>query len=89
MTIKWVDDPGVELEDKRVFCRVDFNVPVNEDGVITDDSRIVAALPTLKYLLDKKAKIVVASHLGRPKGKVRKNLSLVNVAERLQQLLDQ
>lgn len=88
MAIKWVDDESLDLENKRVFCRVDFNVPTGDDGSVLDDSRIVAALPTLKLLLEKKAKIVLASHLGRPKGKIRKNLSLVNVAERLQALLD-
>jgi phosphoglycerate kinase len=88
MAIVWVDETDFDFENKRVFCRVDFNVPVSEDGTILDDSRIVAALPTLKFLLERKAKIVIASHLGRPKGKVRKSLSLVNVAERLQQLLD-
>jgi len=87
MAITWIDDANVDVENKRVFCRVDFNVPVNDDGEVLDDSRIVAALPTLRYLLAHKAKIVLASHLGRPKGKFRKNLSLVKVAERLGELL--
>jgi phosphoglycerate kinase len=88
MAIVWIDEAGLDFENKRVFCRVDFNVPVNDNGDILDDSRIVSALPTLHLLLEKKAKVIIASHLGRPKGKARKNLSLEKVAERLQQLLD-
>ena len=75
------------LAGKRVFVRVDFNVPL--DGTtITDDKRIRAALPTLQYLIDKGAKVIVASHLGRPKGKVVPSMSLKPVADRLAELLN-
>lgn len=85
--IQWIDDPSIELENQRVFCRVDFNVPMNDQGEIVDDSRIVAALPTIECLIEKKAKIILASHLGRPSGKARRSLSLEPVAERLRDLL--
>lgn len=71
---------------KRVLVRADFNVPM-KDGVITSDVRIVEELPTLKYLLDKKAKVIVCSHLGRPDGKPNKKYSLKPVFEKLQELL--
>ncbi|NBV76478.1 MAG: phosphoglycerate kinase, partial [Methylococcaceae bacterium] len=86
--IKWIDDPALDLENQRVFCRVDFNVPMNDDGTIADNSRIMAVLPTIQCLIDKKARIVLASHLGRPKGKARKSLSLEPVAEYLSGMLD-
>jgi phosphoglycerate kinase len=72
---------------KRALVREDFNVPLNEQGVITDDTRIREALPTLKYLLEQGAKVIVMSHLGRPKGKVDPAFSLAPVAKRLQELL--
>lgn len=76
----------VDVAGKRVFVRVDFNVPL-EDGKITDDSRIRAAIPTIKHLLNHGAKVILASHLGRPGGKVQDGLRLRPVAERLTQLI--
>ncbi|WNS75011.1 phosphoglycerate kinase [Bacillus sp. DTU_2020_1000418_1_SI_GHA_SEK_038] len=76
----------VELKGKRVFCRVDFNVPM-EGGKVTDETRIRAALPTIKYLMDQGAKVILASHLGRPKGQVVEELRLTPVAGRLSELL--
>jgi phosphoglycerate kinase len=81
------DVPDGEFAGKRVFVRVDYNVPVS-DGVIQDDTRIRRTLPTLKYLLDRGARPVLASHLGRPKGQVKPELSLRPVSERLAELLD-
>ncbi|MCC6673563.1 MAG: phosphoglycerate kinase [Thermomicrobiales bacterium] len=85
MTLKTLD--GVDVAGKRVIVRVDFNVPI-ENGQIQDDTRIRAALPTLRRLLDGGAALVLISHLGRPKGKVRPEFTLRPVAQRLSELLD-
>ena len=79
----------VDLANKHVFIRVDFNVPLSEDGsTITDDTRIVATLPTIMYALEHKAKVILASHLGRPKGKPNQKYSLRPIVDRLRELLD-
>ncbi len=88
MTITWIDDPEFECEGKTVFCRVDFNVPLDENLEIIDDSRILAVLPTIRLLLEKGAKLILASHLGRPKGKIKSTYSLEPVAVRLRNLLN-
>ncbi|QKS72244.1 phosphoglycerate kinase [Paenalkalicoccus suaedae] len=77
----------IDVKGKRVFCRVDFNVPM-KDGEVTDDTRIRAAVPTIELLVEKGAKIILASHLGRPKGEVVEELRLDAVAQRLSELLN-
>jgi 3-phosphoglycerate kinase len=79
----------IKVKGKRVFLRVDFNVPLDEQQEITDDTRIKASLPTLRHLIGKGAKIVCASHLGRPKGEKKPVFSLKPIAKRLSELLDQ
>ncbi len=80
----------LNVQGKKVLVRVDFNVPFSKEdsSVITDDSRIVAALPTIKYLLDNNAKVILMSHLGRPKGEPKPEFSLAPVAKRLEELLE-
>src|ERR1041385_9088989 len=77
----------IDPRGKRVLVRVDFNVPQDETGRITDDRRIEAALPTIRYLLDHDARVILMSHLGRPKGRDEK-WTLKPVAERLSELLN-
>lgn len=80
---------NLDVEGKNVFVRVDFNVPLDEERNIRDDTRIKAALPTIKYLLEQKAKVIIASHLGRPKGKFIPEFSLKPVSKRLSELIPQ
>jgi len=77
----------IDISNKKVFIRVDYNVPMDKDGNITEDTRIKATLPTLQYLLEQNAAIIIASHLGRPKGAVMPEFSLLPVAKRLSSLL--
>ena len=78
----------VNVAGKRVLVRVDFNVPL-ENGRITDDTRIRSAMPTIQWLLEHDAKIILCSHLGRPKGKIEESLRLKPIAEHLELLLGQ
>jgi phosphoglycerate kinase len=83
--MKYIDQ--IDLKGKRVVCRFDFNVPLDEHSNITDDARIRAALPTINYALDEGAKVIIISHLGRPEGQVVDKLSLAPVARRLSRLI--
>ena len=82
---KTIED--VNVSGKRVLVRVDFNVPMDDNKKITDENRIMGALPTINYLLKHGAKVVLCSHMGRPKGEFNMKYSLAPVAERLSQLL--
>ena len=86
LDLKYIDE--LDLKGKRVFMRVDFNVPLDDNSNITDDTRIRSVLPTINYALDEKAKVILASHLGRPKGKRSDSMSLAPVAKRLSRLLE-
>ena len=87
MNKKTVKD--IDLKGKKVFVRCDFNVPMDENQNITDNARIVGALPTIQYLLEQNCKIILASHLGRPKGEFKPEFSLAPVAKELSKLLGQ
>ena len=87
MSKKTVKD--IDLRGKKVFVRCDFNVPMDENQNITDNRRIVAALPTIKYLIEQNCKIILSSHLGRPKGEFKPEFSLAPVAKELSKLLGQ
>ena len=78
----------IDVSGKKVLVRCDFNVPM-QDGKITDDRRITAALPTIKYLIEHDAKVILMSHMGRPKGEPKPEFSLQPVADRLSELLKQ
>lgn len=86
MTIRYIDQ--LDIAEKRVFMRLDLNVPLDKNGNVEDDTRIMAALPTIKYALDKKARLILASHLGRPKGERNPKYSLQPVAVRLAEILE-
>src|SRR3712207_1991999 len=81
---KTVED--IQVKGKKVLVRCDFNVPL-KDGVITDENRLVGAMPTIKYLVNEGAKVILCSHLGKPKGEAKPELSLAPVAKRLSELL--
>ncbi len=78
----------LEVKGKRVLVRCDFNVPMDDEGNITDDRRIVSSLPTIEYLIENGAKVILMSHLGRPKGEANPKYSLAPVARRLSELLN-
>lgn len=86
MAIKYIDD--IDVNGKKVFIRADFNVPLDENQNISNDNRITATIPTIKYVLDNGGAVICASHLGRPEGRPVKEMSLKPVAERLSELLN-
>ncbi|HOP28372.1 MAG TPA: phosphoglycerate kinase [Spirochaetota bacterium] len=86
MAVKYIDQ--IEMKDQRVMIRVDYNVPYDKEMNITDDTRITATIPTLNYCLENGARVILISHLGRPKGQVKESLSLKPVAERLSEILN-
>lgn len=86
MPIRYIDQLA-DLKDKKVFIRVDFNVPQDSKGNITEDTRITGALPTIRYAIEQGARVILASHLGRPKGEKNEKYSMVPAAKRLSELL--
>ncbi len=85
MNKKTIED--IDVAGKRVLVRCDFNVPLDKDGNITDENRIIGALPTIKYLIEHNAKVILCSHMGKPKGEIKPELSLAPVAKRLSEKL--
>ena len=85
--MKSIQNKDIDLEGKKILLRLDLNVPI-ENGQITDTNRIEKIIPTLKYLLERKAKIIILSHVGRPKGKVNKDLSLKPICEYLEKKIN-
>ncbi len=85
MAVKYIDQ--IDMKDSRVMIRVDYNVPYDKEMNITDDTRITATVPTLEYCLNNGAKVILVSHLGRPKGQVKASLSLKPVSERLAEVI--
>ena len=83
--MKFIDD--IDIKDKKILFRFDYNVPLDKETNITDDTRIRATLPTINYALDENCRVIIASHLGRPKGKYAEKFSLAPVAKRLSRLL--
>ena len=79
----------IDVKGKRVLVRVDYNVPLDENGAITDDARIRETIPTLRHLLDNGARVVLMAHMGRPKGAVVESMRLAPAARRLHELLGQ
>jgi phosphoglycerate kinase len=86
MTIRYIDEIG-KLSGKRIFIRVDFNVPQDDSGAITEDTRISGAVATIRYALDQGARVVLASHLGRPKGEKKPKYTMTPATKRLSELL--
>ena len=86
MSIRYIDEI-MDLKGKKVFIRVDFNIPQDDNGAITEDTRIAGAVPTIKYALEQGAKVVLASHLGRPKGEKKAKYSMTPATVRLSELL--
>ena len=87
MKLRTVED--IPVKGKKVLVRCDFNVPMDDNGNITNDNRIVGALPTISYLVKQGAKVILCSHMGRPKGEFNMKYSLAPVAKRLSELLGQ
>ena len=85
MNKKTIED--IQVKGKKVLVRCDFNVPLDKEGNITDENRIVGAMPTIKYLVDNGAKVILCSHMGKPKGEPKPEFSLAPVAKRLSEKL--
>ena len=86
MAVRYIDELG-SLQGKKVFIRVDFNVPQDDQGNVTEDTRIAGAVPSIKYALEQEAKVIIASHLGRPKGEKKLKYTMTPASKRLSELL--